>query len=187
MNEISPLPVDRRVERTHLFLVATLSFGQASTPVRVRNLSGMGALVESADLPPTGSAILLRRGALVAAGSVVWAGSGKAGLSFTEPVAVSRWLPNKDAKQQSRVDQNAFEVKQAARVTHAVAVATGEDPSMLAVMNELVAVQAQLGQIGDRLALDAALMARHPELQLLDVAGQRIGRIVAALRSAAPR
>lgn len=181
MNALSAIPVDRRAERTHLFLVATLAFGRASTPVRVRNLSATGALIESADLPPKGTAIILRRGALEAVGSVIWSEPGKAGLAFSEPVAVSGWLPTKEAKRQTHIDQIAFEANQQARVAAPVMPPLVDEPlSMAAIAIDLAAVQEQLSQLGGSLALDLAMAAKHP-VHLLDAAGHRLGRIVAAL------
>ncbi len=172
MNAHSTLPIDRRTERTHLFLVATLSFGRASTPVRVRNLSATGALVESIDVPPSGTEIVLRRGALEAVGSVAWAEKGKAGLTFREPVAVSCWLPVKDSKQQSQRDQ---------LILQPAALVTDGAPCVATLVAELSAVQADLGQLGSQLARDAVLVARHADPRLLVAAEQRIARIVAAL------
>lgn len=180
-------PVDRRAERVHLFLVATLYFGRASNPVRVRNLSATGALVEGAVLPPPGSTVVLRRGALEAAGTAVWSDGGKAGLAFSGLLEVSEWLPTKEAKPQTRVDQIAFGLKQARAAGLAAVRAAEEGPSLAALALELAAVHAQLGTLGDQLALDAFVLANHPEIQLLDAAGQRIGRIAAALRAAAER
>ena len=184
MNALTAHPVDRRVERTHLFLVATLSFGRASTAVRVRNLSATGALVEGADLPPAGTAIVLRRGALEAVGSLVWSAAGKAGLSFREPVAVSCWLPSKEVKRQTQVDQVAFELKKAARAFDPAPAPVARQPAltMTEVVDDLTALGSELERLGDQLADDASVLARHPEVQLLDAAGQRIGRIIAALR-----
>lgn len=181
MNAISGIPVASRAERTHLFLVATLSFGRASTAVRVRNLSSTGALVEGGALPPVSSAIILRRGPLEAIGTIVWSESGKAGLSFSGTVDVSAWLPSKETKRQTQVDEITFGFKQARAVEPPSPPVAEGAVTIAALVAELAAVQAQLGQIGDQLALDDALLAKHPEVQMLDVAGQRIGRIVAAL------
>ena len=116
----------------------------------------------------------------------MWSQSGKAGLAFDGLLDVPAWLPVKEAKPQTNVDQIAFGLKHSARAVPAVAVAKVDAaPSMAAVVAELAAVQAQLGQLGDQLALDATVLANHSEVQLLDAAGQRIGRIVAALRGAA--
>ena len=181
MNAVAPLPVDRRAERTHLFLVATLSFGRASTSVRVRNLSASGALVEGGALPPVGSAIALSRGALEALGTIVWSDAGKAGLLFTGLVDVSAWLPTNIARRPVKVDPFAAEVKQARAAEVASPVADGAI-STDAIVAELAAIQAQLDQLGAQLALDTALVAKHPEVQLLAGAGLRIDRIVAALQ-----
>ena len=168
-----------------MFLVATLYFGRATTAVRVRNMSATGALVEGVDLPPPGSAVILRRGALEAAGTAGWAEAGKAGLTFGEPVTVSAWLPTKETKRQTQIDEIAFTMKQAARSDHvAVDPTLGSDQSMATTIAELIAVQAQLGRLGDKLALDMVVLTTHPEVQLLDVAAQRIGRIVETIKVA---
>lgn len=184
VNAISPLPVDRRADRTQMFLVATLYFGGATTAVRVRNMSESGALVEGANLPSRGSPIIMRRGALEVEGRAVWSSTGKAGLTFDQPLTVSAWLPTREAKRQTQIDEVAFALKHAARaVDHALAPARDDDRSLAMAIADLGALQAQLGRLGDQLALDGDLLVKHPEVQLLDVAGQRIGRIIATLRN----
>ena len=68
----------------------------------------------------------------------------------------------------------------------AVAAPTVYESPMAAMVVELAGVQAQLGQLGDQLGRDASVVAKHPDVRLLAAATQRIGRIVAALRSATP-
>lgn len=185
MNALSQRLVDRRAERTHLFLVATLYFERTSNPVRVRNLSAKGAMIEGACLPSVGTEIVLRRGELEAVGTTVWSESAKAGLSFSGILDVSAWLPVKEAKRQTQIDQVTFEWKQGARAVDVVAApAVNVAMPMAAVVADLVSLQAQLGQLGDKLADDAILLVSHPELQFLDAAGQRIGKIIQAIRSA---
>jgi len=168
-----------------MFLVATLYFNGASSPVRVRNMSATGALIEGASLPEAGATAILRRGALEAPATTAWSEAGKAGLAFAGPVEVSNWLPAKDGKRQTQVDQIAFGMKHAARTVAPVVVPMVEQASpMIAVLAELTGLQAQLGQLGDQLAGDAFVLVNHPEVQLLDAAGQRIGRIIKALQSA---
>lgn len=167
-----------------MFLVATLYCGQASNPVRVRNLSATGALVEGASLPPTGTAVILRRGALEAPGTAVWSRSGKAGLAFDGQVDVAAWLPVKEAKAQTQVDQIAFGIKHARAAAPVAPPALVQALSIEAALAELDAVQMQIRQIGGKLALDAAVVASHPDVQLLDAAGRRIGRLVDAILSA---
>ncbi len=168
-----------------MFLVATLYFGGASSPVRVRNMSATGALIEGASLPEAGATVILRRGALEAPATTAWSKTGKGGLAFVGPVDISDWLPNKDGKRQTQVDQIAFGLKHAVQaVAPAVVPVIKREASMMAVVAELAGVQAQLGELGDQLAGDAFVLVHHPEVQLLDAAGQRIGRIIEALQKA---
>jgi hypothetical protein len=53
----------------------------------------------------------------------------------------------------------------------------------MAILAELAELQAQLARLGDQLAGDAFVLAHHPEVQNLDAAGQRVGRIMEALRT----
>lgn len=184
LDPLNPMPaalIDRRAERTHLFLVATLTFGRASAAVRVRNLSASGALVEGADVPPPGTEIVLQRGVLEAVGTVAWASAGKAGLAFTDPVAVSRWLPTQVGKRPSESDRPAFVTKPAAPPVM-TPVAPAADP-LAGVLVELATIRAQLDQLGYQLGCDAALVAAHPEVRLLAVTAQRISGIAEALRA----
>ncbi len=169
-----------------MFVVATLYFGQASVPVRVRNLSTTGALIEGADLPPVGTEIFLRRANLEAAGTAVWSEAERAGLSFRWPVAVSAWLPTKDSLRQAQVDRMAYEVKLAARALDVTPLVRVNDAAMslTGVVVELAALQAGLAQLADQLSQDMNLVATHPEIQFFDAAGQRIGKVIHAIRAA---
>lgn len=169
-----------------MFLIATLYVGPSGTPVRVRNLSKSGALIEGADLPPGGTEITLRRGYLETTGSVAWAAAGRAGLAFRWPVAVSAWLPAKEPFRQAQIDRIAFGAKHAAcAVEISPCPLVDEAPlSMSALIAELAALQAELGQLGDKLCEDMTLVAAHPEIQFLDSAGQRIAKVVEALHTA---
>ncbi len=170
-----------------MFLVATLYFGGASSPVRVRNMSTTGALIEGASLPGAGAAAILRRGALEAPATAAWSETGKAGLTFAGPVDVSDWLPAKDGKRQTQVDQIAFGLKHAVLTAAPVVVPVMEQVKpTIAVQADLAELQAQLGPLGDQLAGDAFVLAHHPEVQILDSAGQRVGRIITALQCVAP-
>jgi hypothetical protein len=168
-----------------MFLVATLYFGGASSPVRVRNMSTTGALIEGAAVPAAGAAIILRRGALEAPATTAWSEAGKAGLAFDGPVEVSEWLPAIAGRKQTQVDQIAFGLKHAAQPTVPAAPAPviGRAAPTMAVLAELAALQAQLAQLGDQLAGDPFVLTHHPEVQNLDAAGQRVGRIIEALRT----
>ena len=170
-----------------MFLVATLYFGGASSPVRVRNMSTTGALIEGASLPKTGTEVILRRGALEAPATTAWSKAGRAGLTFAGPVDASYWLAAKEGQRATQVEQIASGPKLAALAVAPVVVpAVERASSMMAVVAELAGLQAQLGQLGDQLAGDAFVLVHHPEVQLLDAVGQRIGKIIEALANAAP-
>lgn len=177
--------IDRRDERTHLFIVATVYIGHQSFPVRVRNISPTGALIEGTNLPPVGTEINLRRGQLQASGTVAWTASGKSGLSFNSPVAVSSWLPSKEASRQLPIDRLAFELKHAGptpKETRDIAIKASElsSPSIVA---DLESLQVKLSELADKLSLDMILVATHPEVQFLDEAIQRIGKIIQSIQT----
>ncbi len=89
------------------------------------------------------------------------------------------------ASGKTQVDQIAFGLKHAVQaVAPAVVPVVKQEPSMMAIVVELSELQAQLGELGDQLAGDAFVLVHHPEVQFLDAAGQRIGRIIKALQTA---
>jgi hypothetical protein len=67
--------------RSNVFLLATIGAGPTSNPVKVRNLSVHGALLEGADLP-TGTTAFLRRGSLRVAGVIAWRDRTHCGIRF---------------------------------------------------------------------------------------------------------
>lgn len=77
-------------------MAAALESSGASHPVKLRNLSADGALVEGEDLPVEGSQVLFRRQELGVAAKVVWVSGERAGLQFCEalpPETVLRHIP----------------------------------------------------------------------------------------------
>ena len=87
---------NRRERRSHVLMAAALELSGASLPVKLRNLSAEGALVEGDHLPVEGTELVFRRHELSLAARVVWVGGGRCGLSFKEPLApetVLRHIP----------------------------------------------------------------------------------------------
>lgn len=172
LNASVAFPVERRAERTHLFLVAMLAHGSAATPVRVRNLSEVGALIEASVIPPKGTAVVLRRGNLEASGHIAWTVGGKAGLVFRDHVVVSGWLPAKqppDPKADIGAEKSAFRID--------------GKPTAASIADELGAVRRTISLLSDQLLQDAAVLAKFPDLRLLGEAAREIGRLAAALRN----
>ena len=80
-------PVSRRAsERSRVLLAASVRNAFGDHPVKIRDVSITGALVEAPLVPPSGSRLLLNKGAISVTGTVVWTGSGKYGLQFHETI-----------------------------------------------------------------------------------------------------
>jgi hypothetical protein len=89
-------PQNRQSRRSNVLMAASLELSGTSLPVKLRNLSADGALVEGDKLPVEGAAFLFRKGDLSVAGKVAWAKTRHAGISFSaklEPEQVLRHVP----------------------------------------------------------------------------------------------
>jgi hypothetical protein len=67
-------------------LAASVRNAFGDHPVKIRDVSSTGALVEAALVPPEGSRLLLNKGPVSVTGTVVWTGSGRYGLQFHETI-----------------------------------------------------------------------------------------------------
>ena len=180
MNEIAISTMDsRRAERTNLFLIATLYHGGDIVPVRLRNLSHQGALIEAAKLPSVGTLVTLRRGGLEVKGRVVRVGDNKIGVEFFSPTFVQSWLPVKGSPVQRSVDQLAAAIGLSDPNTELAALPK-KSPIMsgLEISAELHALKSELTTFGDDLAQDCIFVATHPEVQFLDDAVKRIAKLI---------
>lgn len=87
---------NRRSRRSNVFLTATIEAAGATIPVKLRNLSADGALVEAAKLPPKGADVLFSRNELCERGRVIWTDGKHAGIAFNaklDPEQVLRNVP----------------------------------------------------------------------------------------------
>lgn len=84
---------ERASPRTNLFLMATIVIGEKVRPVRIRNLSPHGALVETIGLPAPGTAVTLRRGSLMVEATLMWADEQRGGICFDAAITLDDWLP----------------------------------------------------------------------------------------------
>jgi hypothetical protein len=83
----------RREPRFRVLLLARLVTTSGERIVKLRDLSAMGAMIEGDRLPPPGTDVLLRRGALELIATLLWAKDGKAGLEFDEPLTQAElWM-----------------------------------------------------------------------------------------------
>ena len=88
----SSSPQNRKSRRSNVLMSASLELSGTSLPVKLRNLSADGALVEGEKLPVEGASILFRKGDLSVWGRVAWAKTRHAGISFDRKLAPEQVL-----------------------------------------------------------------------------------------------
>jgi len=161
-----------------MFVLATMTAETVSGPVKVRNMSPDGALIEGAALPRLGEHLSLGRGELAAAGRVVWRAGGRAGLRFDHHVDVAAWLPAGGRQQQ--VDQTFHAIKNGlSNVVPLPAAPVGPSPIG---KSDLLDAATALDTLADALAEDAGVVASHStRLQALEVAAQMLRRCATSL------
>ena len=92
----SSLTQNRRSRRSNVLLSASIEFSGTSIPVKLRNLSSEGALIEGDKLPVEGSEVVFRKSELSIPGRIAWVEGKRAGLGFAQklaPEAVLRHIP----------------------------------------------------------------------------------------------
>jgi hypothetical protein len=95
--------IERAEPRSNVYLSASIDMPGGPLPVRVRNLSPHGALVEGPVLPGEGR-VRLRRGDLHVRAKVAWVHDGYCGLNFDSTIDVPAWLKRVGHQGQERVD-----------------------------------------------------------------------------------
>jgi hypothetical protein len=89
-------PQNRKTRRSNVLMSASLELSGTSLPVKLRNLSAEGALVEGDKLPVEGASIQFRKGDLSVAGNVAWVNGRQAGVAFAQnlkPDQLLRHIP----------------------------------------------------------------------------------------------
>ena len=108
---------NRRLEaRSYVFLGASLHTGAKAIPVRVRNLSKRGAMLDGPNLPAAGSRVRLMRAGLSATASIYWAGKNLAGIRFDSLIDVEPWVQSIVHAGQQRVDQTIATLRSAGKL-----------------------------------------------------------------------
>ena len=85
---------NRQSRRSPVLLAATVEVAGVATPVKLRNLSEEGALVEGDHLPLEGSTTFFERNDLRVKSRVAWVHGNLAGLSFAKPLQREQVLRN---------------------------------------------------------------------------------------------
>lgn len=87
---------NRKSRRSNVLMAASLELSGMAIPVKLRNLSAEGALVEGDKLPVEGASIVFRKGELSVPARVAWVKGKSAGVNFTvnlQPEQVLRHVP----------------------------------------------------------------------------------------------
>ena len=191
-----PLPTsDQRAgsPRKNLLLAANVDVGSFSAPVRIRNLSETGALIDGTALPEVGADLTLRRLEIEVGATVVWRLAGRCGIRFAGKVSVDDWaigkrrMPAMFERSQAGVD-----ARQAAVRSGTFAPAMEDMPAPTApfaadlldgrIAEELAELRCTLDTVGDALSDDVAILQQHGgALQQLDVACQILTELGAIL------
>jgi len=85
---------NRRSRRSPVLLAATIEVAGRRVPVKLRNLSEEGALVEADRLPLEGSTTFFERNELRLKSQIVWVQGRYAGVAFDEPLKPEQVLRN---------------------------------------------------------------------------------------------
>lgn len=168
--------------RRNMFVAAALYHADGSMPVRLRNMSRGGALIEGEALPIEQSPIRLCRGSLSIAGHVAWQRDRRAGIRFDAAAEVADWLPRgRPLTGQERVDA----IVHACRVAPGASAAIATAPTTIGdadAIQQLLAIRNALNAAAEDLAGDAAVVMAHADaLQAIDVLTQRLGRLAEGL------
>lgn len=160
-----------------MFLAAVLKGSAFSVPVRIRNMSGTGALVEGAAIPDAGSSVRLIRGSLMIPANVVWSNGGRCGLKFASVVSVKEWLPAPSNREQNRIDSAVGAMK-----AGAIPLPVGPEPhdatSQFELGLDLRGISKLLDAHCDDVLCDPQALARFGDrLQNLDIVLQTIAAV----------
>ncbi len=182
-----------RAPRKNLLLTATIRSGGVAAPVRIRNLSEKGAMVDGQALPEPGASLILQRLEVEMRGVVAWRAEGRCGIQFEGAASVEEWVAGRRApaaifgQGQSRVDQIQAAIRGGRDIVEDVPAAR---PTELItdvearVAEELDHVQRMLDDVAGDLIGDMALLQRHGEaLQRFDNACQILNQLSAILKA----
>jgi hypothetical protein len=188
-SQVPPPPgVTARAPRKNVMLAATISAGRACAPVRIRNLSEVGAMVDGAALPEAGTSLVLNRLALSVPASVVWSHDGRCGLRLARPIVVDDWIAGAEsvagslAAGQTRVDQLQSAIRSGV-VLPAEMAAPAPDPVTAIplerrVAAELASLKRILDEVSDELIEEPEILARHERaMQKFDIAAMIIAEL----------
>jgi len=175
--DTAPLPDNRIESRSNLFVMATLYAAGGSTPVRIRNMSPGGGLIEASAFPPLGTLVRLSRGSFSIAGAIVWVDESRAGVRFASPIAVADWLPQgRRGAGQQLIDEVVHRSRVGAMPKPEANSALLQENAPLS--EELMRLRQTLERAGEALASDPVVTSHHmAALQMIDAVAQALARL----------
>jgi hypothetical protein len=167
----------RSALRESLYMAASLYHDGQPYPVKIRNISATGGLVESHVAFEPGALVQLVRGSLIVHALVIRAQNGRCGLKFSGSIDVKRWRMAPVNTEQQRIDDVVRLVKRGAvplPVNH-----PDDRPGDIEDLSaDLKRALDLLAKLEDRLAKDGIVVAQYSnELQNLDIAMQVIAAV----------
>lgn len=179
------LRVDGRMDaRLNMYVAAILIVDGRASPVKIRNLSKTGALIDASVLPEPGARVRIVRGELHEEAHVVWRSDRCCGLQFGGAVDVRAWLASRDSSHQQRVD----EVVRLVRAGKLTAPAPSDivlsrppipiDADTEALHDVVMEIAATLQQVSEEFADDTSILVTHSKkIQILDTLAARLNAI----------
>lgn len=184
-----------RASRKNVMLAASIAAGTVSAPVRIRNLSEVGAMIDGPALPDTGSTLTLNRLEMSVAATVVWTRNGRCGLSLRAPITVDDWIAgvrsvaSNASLGQLRVDQIQLAVRSGAALPSETPppppAPIQAEPIEQRIAAELARVKRMLDAVSDRLTDDVDILVRHERaIQTFDIAAMIVEELAVVMAAA---
>lgn len=179
----TPIQDTRDGARRNMFLAAQLRRGSQVAPVKIRNMSASGALLDSPIVPEPNSIIELVRGKYVAHGRVVWSEPKRCGIRFTSELSVNDWLAPIEAQPVFLADPVPPPAAPPAELAIAEASIGNSQAVTTVAVEDLLQVAKLVEQVARTLARDPHFLSDHmTEGRNLICAMQMLSRMSAPVR-----
>lgn len=176
----------RAMRRREIFLSAVLISPHRKTPVRIRNLSRTGAMIQGAPALNVTDPVRLLRGSIDLEAEVIWTTEKNCGLKFSTPIDLNIWSPALDRVAQNHVDRRfSLAERTAAQVRP---LPNCDFDAQARIADELGLICRRIDATLDKFSDYAPLVVRMAEeLQELEILSQAIGHLQQILQADNPR